>query len=597
LDRAAASLVHVQDANAKPSGEIHAFAEGPDHSLWMGSTAGLYRAPAGSGALQPVPALAGAALSSEIVIGLLFDYQGVLWLDTGVGGLHRMRQWTPAGAAFERISERHGRGGKPFGANLLEDNLGRIWSQMQVYDPVQDKFTDLTAADGANLGTGWFFSYTRMNDGRFLFGGSKGILVVKPELFEESAYAPPLLVSELRVNGERRAPGNPPAALVLTAKDRSFSVEFTALDYADPTRLQYAYKLENFDPDWIKAAPSMRLASYSNLEPGSYRLHIRASNRSGVWNPLEQTMAIRVEPAWWQMLWMRLLLAALLGLLLFAFVALRTRHLHRRQRELEDKVRERTTELETMALELQLNQMALEESSVKDPLTGLNNRRFLTQCIDADLALALRAHEGHLNYGEVFTDTQDLLFYLFDIDHFKSVNDSYGHLAGDEVLKQFSDRLRAVFRDADYLVRWGGEEFLCVARQTDRRNAAELAERARAAIAREPFVLADGQRIQVACSVGFSCYPLQESQPRRLGWVDMVKIADGALYCVKHGGRNGWMGVLGCAPASEAALQDGVGRPLTEWIATGMLRYAASERVSATLAGPLSPAGETARRP
>jgi diguanylate cyclase (GGDEF)-like protein len=250
-----------------------------------------------------------------------------------------------------------------------------------------------------------------------------------------------------------------------------------------------------------------------------------------------------------------------------------------------------------MAMELQLHQMALEESSVKDPLTGLNNRRFLTQCIDADLALSVRAHEGHMSYGEVFAGTQDLLFYLFDIDHFKNVNDSYGHLAGDEVLQQFSDRLKAVFRDTDYLIRWGGEEFLGVARQTDRKNAADLAERARAAIAREPFVLADGTRIQVACSVGFSCYPLLESQPRLLGWVDMVRIADAALYSVKHAGRDGWMGVLGCAPASETALQDWIARPLTDWIASGSLDHAASDRVRATLTEKLRAAKETTRLP
>lgn len=494
-----------------------------------------------------------------------------------------MRKWDASGAAFDRISERHGQIGKPFGANLLEDGRGRIWSQMNVYDPARDRLLELTHSDGAYLGTGWFFSYAKKSNGDFLFGGSKGILVVKPNTFEESAYVPPLHISEVRVNGERKPLVNMANGITFSSEDRSFSFEFTALDYADPARLEYAYMLENFDPDWIKTSANLRLASYSHLSPGHYKLRIRATNRSGVWNPVEQSLEVQILPAWWQQTWLKALALLLAALAVYGFVAMRTGYLRKMQRELEESVRERTLELETMALELQLNQMALEESSVKDPLTGLKNRRFLTQCIDADVAMAVRAHEGRLNYGEAQDDTQDLLFYLFDIDHFKGTNDTYGHLGGDEILVQFSNRLKAVFRDTDYLIRWGGEEFLGVARQTDRKNAADLAERARAAIAREPFVLEDGSRVTITCSVGFSCAPLMASDPRVLTWVDMVKLADSAMYIVKHCGRNGWFGVTGCQPQTTTELLTCLTRPLKEWIDSGTLQYSASESIQQAL--------------
>lgn len=575
----ATKLLRLRNADGEPRGEVHAFAEAPDHSLWIGSTTGIYRVPEGSTTVQRVTEVAGRGLSSQIAIGLLFDHQGTLWVDTGVGGLHRMQQWGPQGASFDRISERHGHWGKPFGANLLEDARGRIWTQMGVYDPARDRFVELTPADGANLGTGWFFSYAKRLDGKLLFGGSKGILLVSPEHFAESGYAPPLLLSELHINGERRPLGKLADGIVLASKDRSFSIEFTALDFADPERLEYAYMLEPFDPDWIKTRSSLRLASYSNLDAGSYKLRIRATNRSGVWNPVEQIVSIRVEPAWWQHPWAGVLLAMLVTLLIAAIVTQRTYQLRRSQRELEEKVHARTAELEEMALELQVQQTALEESNVRDPLTGLYNRRFLTQCIDTDIALSVRAHEGRQSYGEPFNGTQDLLFFLFDIDHFKNVNDKHGHLAGDEVLRQFSSRLKAVFRDTDYLIRWGGEEFLGIARQTDRATAAELAERARLAIAREPFVLEDGTAISISCSVGFSCFPLNADQPRALGWVDMVKIADSAMYTVKHFGRNGWVGVMDSASTEPQVLQDWVRRPLSDWIASGLVLHLASESV------------------
>ena len=118
-----------------------------------------------------------------------------------------MLRWDGRQAQFDRISESHGIVSRPFGGNLMEDGRGRIWTQMYVYDPATDRLDELTAADGANLGTGWFLSRAKTTDGRMLFGGSKGILVVSPERFDASTYAPPLLISELVINGQRESAG------------------------------------------------------------------------------------------------------------------------------------------------------------------------------------------------------------------------------------------------------------------------------------------------------------------------------------------------------------------------------------------------------
>ena len=180
---------------------------------------------------------------------------------------------------------------------------------------------------------------------------------------------------------------------------------------------------------------------------------------------------------------------------------------------------------------------ALEEASLTDPLTGLRNRRFLTQTIDADVAAALRRAEDARPGGS----PADLVFFLVDIDHFKSVNDQYGHAAGDAVLRQMKPRLLNVFRDADHVLRWGGEEFLVVARQTDRATASELAERLRRSIADTPFVLDDGRLLQKTCSVGVAAFPFLLGEPHALTWEDAVELADIALYAAKKSGRNAWV--------------------------------------------------------
>ena len=226
----------------------------------------------------------------------------------------------------------------------------------------------------------------------------------------------------------------------------------------------------------------------------------------------------------------------------------------------------------------------LEASSLTDPLTGLYNRRFLTQHMTADAALVARRH------GEAARQRQDppmdaapppsagagaavaaasggpdIVFFLVDIDHFKAVNDRHGHAAGDAVLLQVCERLKSAFREADYVVRWGGEEFLVAAREANRARATELAERARLAIASRPFTLEDGTALPLTASIGFAAYPLAPAHPGALDWTTTVDLADAALYVVKRGGRDGWFGVLQAETTSATALRELAARPMAQW--------------------------------
>lgn len=189
----------------------------------------------------------------------------------------------------------------------------------------------------------------------------------------------------------------------------------------------------------------------------------------------------------------------------------------------------------------------LEETSLTDPLTGLKNRRFLMQHIDGDVAQSVRHYQDVFTVSgvaDVASKDADLLIFLVDLDHFKQINDKYGHAAGDAVLVQIRERLQQVFRDSDYLIRWGGEEFLIVARGTTRDIAAELAERVRLVVAEYEFHLEGELRIRQTCSVGFACFPFVTAHPSAISWQDVIDIADIALYSVKHSGRNGWVGIF-----------------------------------------------------
>ncbi|RZL86452.1 MAG: GGDEF domain-containing protein, partial [Variovorax sp.] len=272
--------------------------------------------------------------------------------------------------------------------------------------------------------------------------------------------------------------------------------------------------------------------SYGGLQPGRYRLEVYATNHHGMWGDRPLLLDIELLPAWWQTRWAQA--AALLALLGLAWallrwgVARRTAQLGRREAALQALVEQRTAELR--------------EASTTDPLTGLRNRRYLDSRVASDLQLALRHYteSRHRNPD----DEADLLVMLMDLDHFKRINDRHGHAAGDQVLVEFARRLRTVFRESDVLVRWGGEEFLALARGGARGGATELAARFGAAVREQPFTLADGRTLPVTVSIGFAVFPLDPDTPRAWGWDATLSLADAALYAAKAQGRDGYVGVL-----------------------------------------------------
>jgi diguanylate cyclase (GGDEF)-like protein len=178
-----------------------------------------------------------------------------------------------------------------------------------------------------------------------------------------------------------------------------------------------------------------------------------------------------------------------------------------------------------------------ESLSVTDALTGLRNRRYLQQTIDMDVAASVRRWRSAVVKG-MSVDDADLIFLMVDLDHFKAVNDAHGHAIGDQVLVQLATVLRTTCRDSDVVIRWGGEEFLILARFTDRNQAEITAERLRQAVERHVITLPNGQTIRVTCSIGYAAFPVNLAAPDATSWQDVIAMADRAAYVAKERGRN-----------------------------------------------------------
>lgn len=187
---------------------------------------------------------------------------------------------------------------------------------------------------------------------------------------------------------------------------------------------------------------------------------------------------------------------------------------------LEQQVAQRTKELA-------IRNKQLQALSYTDSLTGAYNRHFLFTHIDEYLPTEIM--------------TESTIMCLIDIDLFKRVNDTYGHSAGDAVLKSFVTVLKQTIRQNDVIIRWGGEEFLLLMPNISRDAAAEILERIRVNI--ESFEFKDNNiRIPVTASFGFTPFPLQRNSAL-LDWEQTIELADLCLYTAKNGGRNAWVGI------------------------------------------------------
>ena len=187
-----------------------------------------------------------------------------------------------------------------------------------------------------------------------------------------------------------------------------------------------------------------------------------------------------------------------------------------------------------MQLALSSNNEMLKIQGEQDPLTGLDNRRH-GQALMASSVVAR---------GTI---------YLLDLDHFKHINDSYGHAAGDVVLIEVARRLKAVLRENDRVYRWGGEEFLILVRSTTPEQTDLLAQRLLQSLAALP-VMVEQRHLVVTASIGYADFPLAPG-PLELQWDQALDLVDAAMYLAKTQGRNRACGIRHLSAHTIADLQ------------------------------------------
>ncbi len=433
--------------------------------------------------------------------------------------------------------------------------------------------------------SGWrYYSLHIDPSGVVWVGGREGVVRHDPAAFTP----PPTELPPVRIGKISRLPGGETVwggqyplpvdhRLALETPGAGLRFEYSLPDSIPPESIRFRSRLRGLDEVWSPWSTETQ-RDFTNLPGGDLVFEVEVLNYLGYENR-SIPIVVQVARAWHQTWPARL--AGLLVLILSSWmIALwRTSAVRRRNEELERAVAQRTAEVQAQASALEEANQQLHEMSYQDLLTGLGNRRMAAELIESEISWLRRG--GDLTADG--TGTHDLSLLLVDVDHFKQVNDRFGHTVGDRMLQSIAQILLQQSRGLDGVVRWGGEEFLVVCRRSPRDEIAEVAERLRSTIAGTPLTEVHGRPLGATVSIGFATYPLLPGAPETMTWDRVLQVADLALYAAKHSGRNGWVGItrVGAAlgpedtpPAFEGELP--LRRQVRDWLAQGRAQVVSS---------------------
>lgn len=252
---------------------------------------------------------------------------------------------------------------------ILEDETGTLWFStdkgISAFNPQTGHTRSFTVVDGLASNQFYWDAYLKASDGKMYFGHVAGFTLFDPLKFIPAASQNKTEITKISVLNETVFPyqtenkrsfirfdKNTPSMLRLKEADKAFSIEFSALNFAFPDKIKYAYRLRGFDETWKEVPSNRRFASFTNLKHGSYDLDVKSTNTDGTWSDRITTIKIRVVPPFYKT-WLFVLAMVLLGIyLITSYYFSRIRHLQEQETHLRTLVDNRTREIELQKQQL-----------------------------------------------------------------------------------------------------------------------------------------------------------------------------------------------------------------------------------------------------
>jgi len=329
-------------------------AEDRDGYMWLGAQSGLHRFDPRTGQFKIYEHQTDdpESLSDNRVNSVHFDRQGTLWVGTQ-DGLSKFDRQT---GTFKSYYEKDGLAGDVVSC-IQEDRNGVLWmgtnKGLSGFDPRSQRFRNFSAADGLpgqDL-TGWG-SCSQSSSGEMFFGGFSGATAFYPDRLAKSSFVPATVLTDFRLSGNSVDIGEGPVlkqsishteSITLSPAQTIFSIEFSALSFANAATNRYRYKLVGLDDDWHEVGSDERVANYTTLPAGGYTFEAQGATSRGPWSQPGARLQIEILPPWYRTLWFRTISVAALLLLIWAIYLLRLNEIRRQfSAALEARVDERT---------------------------------------------------------------------------------------------------------------------------------------------------------------------------------------------------------------------------------------------------------------
>ncbi|MBI2840483.1 MAG: hypothetical protein HYX75_19360 [Acidobacteria bacterium] len=286
-------------------------------TFWLGTTEGLLRFERQTGGFKRYrnDPKSSSSLSHNVVRAIHDDPlepDKILWIGTGGGGLNRFDKET---GTFTHFTEKEGLPNNVVYA-ILGDDDGNLWMStnqgLAKFDPRSRTFKNFDVKDGLQDNEFNSCAAFKSERGELFFGGISGFNAFYPRDVKNNLHAPPVVITDFQILNRSvsfRNRDSPLKKAITETSDITLSFQhevisfvFAALDYTEPSKNQYAYRMEGFDSEWQQAGTN-RTATYTNLDPGEYVFRVKASNNDGVWNDAGVSINITIKPPWWRTRW------------------------------------------------------------------------------------------------------------------------------------------------------------------------------------------------------------------------------------------------------------------------------------------------------
>lgn len=331
--------------NNKPLNRVRVYLKDSKNNLWLGTDQGLYKTSRDKKAeVFTENSTESNPLTNDRIFALKEDKNGNIWIGTS-SGLTKLNPKTNKTTLFYKqkgfVND--------FIYTLLIDDKDCIWMStnygLSVLNTKNNTFRNYTKEDGLQDNEFNGKAGFQDNNGNFFFGGINGFNMFSPENIHDNPHLPKVYVESVELFNK---PINRNElfkdSLRFKSSENVLTFNFAALNYLNPEKVSYQYKLENFDKQW--SPPSgKRSVTYTNLNPGKYRLKIKVSNDAGVWSDTIHTMNLVIIPPWYKTSIFKVLAILFLLFLVIGFYLYKTRKLKRDKQKLENLVHERTQDL------------------------------------------------------------------------------------------------------------------------------------------------------------------------------------------------------------------------------------------------------------